>query len=185
MRAVAILAVCLVLAACGRPDTEFTILNSVPDFQLTSQDGQPFRGSALAGKVWVADFMFTNCTGPCPRMTGQLRKVQLALPDASDVRFVSFTVDPERDTPEALTGYARRMHADTSNWVFLTGPQADLHHLARKVFLLGNVDGQLDHATRFVLVDRQMQIRATYDTSEPDAVSRVIRDVHRLLKERA
>src|SRR5580704_16173869 len=76
----------------------------VPDFTLTDQSNQPFlSANALREKVWVADFIFTNCAGPCPRMSAQMRQVGAALHDLKDVRLVSFTVDPTRDTPSVLS----------------------------------------------------------------------------------
>src|SRR5579871_6239691 len=80
----------------------------VPDFTLTDQNGAPFQSAAkLNDVVWVADFIFTNCGGPCPRMSSQMHQVQTALADVPNIRLVSFTVDPERDTPAVLAAYSR------------------------------------------------------------------------------
>lgn len=156
------------------------MLGFVPPFTLTDQSGAEFSSAKLKGKVWVANFIFTNCTGPCPRMTGQMKQVQNAVYALPDVRLISFTVDPVRDTPEVLAGYARRNKAGTGQWSFLTGAQETLHELKRNAFLLGSVTGQLDHSTRFAVVDRQGRIRAFYDTTEDGAIQRVIRDVRAL-----
>ncbi|MGA3189948.1 MAG: SCO family protein [Bryobacteraceae bacterium] len=154
----------------------------VPDFALTDQSGQPFlSANALRGKVWIADFIFTNCPGPCPRMSAQMRQVDNAL---HDVKFVSFTVDPARDTPEVLQKYAQRYQAEPGTWYFLTGSQADLHNLARNVFMLGDVNGDLQHSTRFVLIDKQSRVRGYYLTSDEDAIPRVIADAKQVSKER-
>jgi protein SCO1/2 len=157
----------------------------VPDFALTDQTNQPFlSANTLRGKVWIADFIFTNCAGPCPRMSAQMRQVQTALHDMQDVRLVSFTVDPARDTPTVLAKYADRYQAQPGVWYFLTGPQPDLQKLARNVFMLGDVNGDLEHSTRFVLVDKQSRVRGYYLTSEDDAIPRVIADARRVSKER-
>ncbi len=170
------------LAGCGAPQQPLEVYGTVPEFTLTAHTGATFASSKeLAGKIWVVDFIFTNCQGPCPRMTTQMGRVQAATESLPDVRLVSITVDPDRDTPEALAAYAKRNHAGP-RWTFLTGPQTTLHKLKREVFLLGNIDGQLNHSTRFVLVDQKGQIRAFYDTSEPDSISRVIADIQRLAK---
>lgn len=108
-----------------------------------------------------------------------MRKVQEG---NADVQMVSFTVDPARDTPEVLAAYAQRHHAG-ERWTFLTGTMEELHNLKRNVFLLGNVDGELNHSTRFVLVDKQGRIRAFYDTSEPSSIRQLISDIGRLEKE--
>jgi protein SCO1/2 len=155
----------------------------VGDFALTDQSNQPFQSAnALQGKIWIADFIFTNCPGPCPRMSVQMRKVDDALHGVKDVRFVSFTVDPARDTPEVLAKYAQHYDAEPGIWYFLTGPQETLHHLAKKVFMLGDVNGDLEHSTRFVLIDRQSRIRGYYLTSEDDAIPHLIADAKRISK---
>lgn len=158
---------------------------SVPEFSLTDQTGARFdSGSALLGHVWVADFMFTTCPGPCPRMSKQMSEVQAALQD-SDARMISLTVDPDHDTPAVLAKYASFYSARPGVWFFLTGDVDTLRHLDRNVFKLGDIDGTLDHSTRFVLVDRQSQVRGFYLTSEPDAIARVIADAKRLLKDKS
>jgi len=175
------LALCLVLAACSQPRALPTF-NTIPEFTLTSHTGSQFRSAEqLKGRVWIADFIFTTCTGPCPRMSSQMRRVQESLADVPGIRVVSFTVDPNRDSPDVLAAYARRQNADPARWFFLTGPAETLHMLKRQAFLLGNVDGKnLDHSTRFVLVDPQGRVRQYYDTSEPASIPTLIADARRL-----
>jgi protein SCO1/2 len=158
----------------------------VPDFTLTDQSGQPFlSANTLRGKVWIADFIFTNCAGPCPRMSAQMRQVDNALHAVNQgVKFVSFTVDPARDTPEVLQKYATRYQAEPGIWYFLTGSQADLHNLARNIFMLGDVNGDLQHSTRFVLIDKRSRVRGYYLTSEDDAIPRLIFDAKYVAKDR-
>lgn len=155
----------------------------VPNFTLTDQTGDAFHsGDVLKGHVWVADFMFTNCPGPCPRMSSQMRDVQTALA-SKDVRLVSYTIDPARDTPKVLSEYARDYHAKPGIWYFLTGPVQTLNMLDQDVFKLGTIDGSLDHSTRFILMDRKSRIRGYYLTSESDAISRLIKDANAILRE--
>ena len=156
----------------------------VPKFTFTDQTGAGFDSAAsLAKKVWVADFVFTNCPGPCPRMSSQMHQVQTALAGEPDVRFVSFTVDPARDTPPVLAAYAQHFEATPGKWFFLTGDAAGLNRMSRSVFMLGDVDGSLQHSTRFALIDRQSRIRGYYQTSEPEAIPNLIADARRLLQE--
>lgn len=155
---------------------------SVPPFQLTDQQNREFHSSALDGHIWVADFIYTTCPTACPRMTAQMHEVQKAL-SGSSVRLVSFTVDPEHDTPQQLELYARSHHADERMWYFLTGPVSTLQQLDRNTFKLGNVDSKLQHSTRFVLIDAKEQIRGYYETSEPDAVPHLITDAKALLNQ--
>jgi protein SCO1 len=171
----------LFLVACVGP-APLPVFGHVPDFHLTDQAGQPFDSSVLNGRIWVADFIFTACTGPCPRMSALMRQVQSLSPDA---RLVSFTVDPERDTPAVLAAYAQRFHAEPARWFFLTGDRPTLDTLARNAFKLGNVDGTMNHSTRFVLVDRQGRIRGYYGTSDESPVTAVARDIKQLVREKS
>jgi protein SCO1/2 len=160
--------------------------SSVPDFTLTDQTGARFESAAkLRGQVWIADFIYTTCPGPCPRMSSQMHQVENALAGIDGVRLVSFTVDPEHDTPAVLAQYADRFGAKAGVWYFLTGSRDTLQHLCRDAFLLGNVDGSLEHSTRFALVDRSGKIRGFYETSDADAIPRVIADAKRLAAERS
>jgi protein SCO1/2 len=170
----------LALGGCAS-HANLPVLSEVPDFTLTDQTGSAFTSaSKLAGRVWVADFFFTTCPGPCPRMSSQMHQVQTALANQG-ARMVSITVDPEHDTPETMTEYARHFQAQPGIWFFLTGPREALNHLDRDVFKLGQVDGSLEHSTRFILVDRKSQVRGYYLTSEPDAITRLIADAKSLL----
>jgi protein SCO1/2 len=170
------------LSGCARR-ADLPSFGAVPAFRLTGQTDQSFDSTAeLEGRVWVADFFFTHCPGPCPRMSSQMHQIQNAL-EGSDIRLVSMTVDPARDTPAVLAEYSRHFGAKPNVWYFLTGPPADLNHLSKDVFKLGEVGGSLDHSTRFALVDRKSRIRGFYLTSEPDAIPRLIADARALLKE--
>jgi protein SCO1/2 len=173
----------LLLAGCaGKP--ALPSFGVVPHFTLTDQTGAAFSSAAaLNKKIWVADFVFTNCPGPCPRMSSQMHQVQTALAGDAGVRFVSFTVDPARDTPPVLAAYARHFEAAPGKWFFLTGAAPDLNRMSRGVFMLGDVDGSLEHSTRFALVDGLSRIRGYYQSSEPDAIPHLIADAKRLLRE--
>jgi len=182
--AASIAAAVLFLSSC-RAKPPLPVYGTAPEFTLTAQNGQPFDSRVLSGKVWVADFFFTNCTGPCPRMSSMMRRIQNEFKGVDELNFVSFTVDPARDNPTALAGYAKRFQAEPDRWHFLTGPIDDLNQLSLKVFLLGAVTGNLDHSTRFVLVDRRRQIRGSYLTAEPDALKQLSADIRSLLGERS
>ncbi|MGH9666585.1 MAG: SCO family protein [Bryobacteraceae bacterium] len=177
----------LTLAACRRaPD--LPVYGAISNFTLTSQNGQKFNSGALTGNVWVADFFFTSCMGPCPRMGSQMRKIEMATKSYPNVRLVSFTVDPAHDTPAVLAAYSRHFQAEPGRWFFLTGAKQTLDRLCRHEFKLGDVDGSLMHSTRFVLVDRQTRIRGYYETSPPDghdAIDRLIGDIKTLAAERS
>lgn len=172
------------LAGCGRVQAKLDEYGIVPDFTLTDQNGATFSSAAaLRGVDWIADFIYTTCPGPCPRMSSQMHQVQTAFSEVGGVRLVSFTVDPAHDTPPVLADYAHRFGAKPGIWFFLTGPEDVLHHLTRDAFLLGDVNGNLDHSTRFVLVDRKSRIRGYYLTEEPEAIVRLIADAKGLQRQ--
>ncbi|MFN7995261.1 MAG: SCO family protein [Bryobacteraceae bacterium] len=178
-----VLALTICAASCRREP--IPVYWGVPEFKLTTQSGQPFDSKSLNGKIWVADFIFTTCKGPCPRMSSQMRAVQSSVSSLPDLKLVSFTVDPTHDTPPVLAGYAARYHAQPDRWFFLTGDQPDLQAICRNGFKLGDVDGSLVHSTRFVLVDRKGRVRGFYSTSEDDAVQHLLRDIRTLEGEKS
>src|SRR4029077_664956 len=106
---------------------------SVPSFELVNQNGQPFGSPQLVGKIWIADFIFTTCPGPCPMISTRMSELQTPL-EKTDVHLVSFTVDPEKDTPEVFRGYAEKCQAQPSRWDFLTGPKFMIYNLSRNGF---------------------------------------------------
>lgn len=175
-------AAAVLLAGCSTgPD--IPSYGMVPDFQLTDQSGRTFRSTErLDGHPWIANFIFTTCMGPCPRMTSQMKQVRDATADVPNRRLVSFTIDPERDTPPVLAAYGRQWTADPETWYFLTGPMASLHNLSRNVFKLGDIDGTLEHSTRFVLIDAKSRIRGYYDSSDPEAIKQMISDLKSISK---
>ena len=185
MKFAAVTTLSILLASCAPQRSSLEVYGNVPDFELVAQNGQPFHGGGLAGTIWVADFIYTMCPGPCPRMTSQMREVADAVRQMRDVKLVSFTVDPARDTPQVLADYAKLHGASSDRWFFLTGPPATLQKLDRDAFKLGNIDAGLEHSTRFVLVDRQSRIRGYYDTSESRAIPRLIEDIFALARERS
>lgn len=159
---------------------------TVPDFELINQNGQRFGLAQLKGKIWIADFIFTTCRGPCPIISARMSELQTPLAK-SDVRLVSVTVDPTTDTPNVLRNYAAALQADPARWDFLTGAQSDIYRLCRDGFKLA-VSGSGEtaapvHSTRMVLVDRHGEIRGYYDAIDPDGITKLIADTSHLLRE--
>lgn len=172
------------LAACAQP-AHLDDLGAAPAFQLTDQAAHAFDSRALSGHIWVADFGYTTCPGPCPMMSSQMHRLQdaTAAEELNDVRFVSFTVDPAHDTPPVLAAYAKHFKADLKRWVFLTGPQPQLNAVGMG-FKLNPIDGSLDHSTRFALVDRHGHIRGFYLTSEDGFMGRLLHNIRQLEREK-
>jgi protein SCO1/2 len=171
-----------VLSSCT-PHRDLPFMGQVPAFEMVAQDGKQFHSQSLAGHVWIADFIFTHCPGPCLRMSSQMHKVQTATEGHPEIRLLSFTVDPARDSPTVLAAFASRYQADPKRWVFLTGQPATLQMLSRETFKLGDVDGSMNHSTRFVLVDKYGRVRGIYGTQDDDPVGRVAADALQLQKE--
>ncbi len=179
----------LVHQKSGTPPESATSLSGLavhqqlPDFSLTDQRGAPFALSDLHDKVWIADFIFTSCATICPPMTIQMANLQDKF-SAEDIHFVSFSVDPERDTPEVLIRYADRYGVDNSRWSFLTGQKEAIYQLAHEGFNLaaGHRGSEILHSTRFVLVDRAGQVRGYYDSRSKARLQQLHQDIQTLLK---
>src|SRR5580704_17806383 len=179
IRALTVAALALMMGACIKPK-ELPVFGDIPEFQLTAQTGQPFDSKTLDGHVWVADFIYTTCTGPCPMMTTHMRQLQNSTVEYPDVLLVSITVDPAHDTPAVLAEYAGHFKQDPSRWFFLTGEQEKLNDLGVHGFKLNSVDGSLTHSSRFVLVDRRRRIRGFYTYGEDGFMPQLMHDVRQL-----
>lgn len=161
-------------------------IGEIPAFRFTTQEGKSLTKEDLIGKVWVADFVFTRCNGPCPVMTSRMAELAKGLAKAKNVRVVSITVDPGHDTPAVLADYASRMDADPSRWIFLTGPKPEIDAFARKgMFQVLAYDdkGVPTHSTRFLVIDRAGRIRRTRNLDEPELVQKLFMDIGNLLRE--
>ena len=149
---------------------------------MTDSLGHPFRGGELTGMVWVVDFIYTNCGGSCPLMTSQMHSLEKKVEKDADVRLVSISVDPDRDTPPVLQSFAKQFGGPTPHWVFLTGSPQTVHLLARQVFKVGDLIKVTDHSTRFMLVDKREHVRGYYSTFDPEGMNTLLRDLEALRK---
>jgi protein SCO1 len=164
---------------------------SVPEFALVERSGKRTTLADLRGTVWIADFIYTTCKDTCPLQTAAMAKLQDDWQGKVGLKLVSFTVDPEKDTIEALSRYAETYNADSSRWLFLTGAKEQLTRLVQEGFRLsaavapgdGNTDGVILHSPRFVLIDKEGQIRGYYDSRDREALRRLQKDVARLLEQ--
>ena len=165
------------------------VLGRLPEFSLVSEEGQSFGTSDLRGRPWVANFIFTRCRGVCPALTEHMRAFAARCDEAKQVRLVSFSVDPRHDTPEALRQYARERGAIDPRWTFVTGQRDDLYALITQGFRLavheeaGRAEEPIVHSERFVLVDRQLNIRGYYHGLDRDELRRLCTDLGRVVRE--
>ena len=164
-------------------------LGQVGAFSLVNQQGTPFTAEALRGKVWVAAFFFTRCPTICPRITRRMRALQVAAQSrAEPPTLVSFSVDPDNDTPPVLLEYAKHYDADLRTWSFLTGELDVVKRTVVDGFKLaldgkpdpGAENGGIIHGSHLVLVDRKLTIRGYYRTDDEDDMKRVLEDAARL-----
>jgi protein SCO1/2 len=165
------------------------VLATLPSFRLVDQDDRPAGSQELRGHVWVASFIFTRCPTICPVIASTLGRLQhRARGIEQGFRIVSFTVDPQYDTPERLAAYARKHGASPRMWRFLTGPLAAVQTTVVDglKIAMGDIEGEQDfasimHGTHFVLVDQQGRIRGYYDSAAPDVVDRLLADAAMLI----
>ncbi len=165
------------------------MLGHVGDFTLVNQANEPVSAASLRGKVWVADFFFTHCPTICPRITRRLRALQVATSsDNPPLSLISFSVDPENDTPPVLLAYAHQYQADLRSWSFLTGDLSVVKRTVIEGFKLA-LDGKPDpsaenggiiHGSHLVLVDRTLAIRGYYLTDDDDDMHKLVDDAKRL-----
>ena len=191
----------LAVAGCGQREEEaFEVLKApgpvaritrhwvLPDFELTERSGRTVRRADFLGKVWVADFFYTSCPGPCPMLTSRLSEIHRATAGMDGVVLASITAQPEKDTPEVLSKYAARFGAD-GRWWFLTGAKDGIYELANHGFKLGlSEQGATEaepvtHSSKLCLVDKNGMVRGFYEGLTPESVNQVLEDIQVLLKE--
>ncbi len=158
------------------------LLGAVTGFQLKDSQGNPYSSSKLKGKVTIADFFFTSCRGVCPLLTQQMGRLQRRFAGSPEFYLVSFTVDPENDTPEVLDAYAKKNHLALNNWALLTGPREDIRSLFFDQLKIALPDDPLTHSDRLVLLDPDLNIRGYYSLSDPDSLQKLRKDAARLLQ---
>ena len=167
------------------PEKPLEHYRGLPAFALTNQDREPVTLDDLKGKVWLADFVYTTCPGPCPIISAHMALLQKKLPADPNARIVTFSTDPENDTPDVLKAYATRFGA-TDRWTFLTGPKDEVYNLIQHGFMLpiaAPAGAQIIHSTRIMLVDKGGVVRNFYDGTAMDADGQIIADMRRLLQE--
>lgn len=197
----------LAVFACTKSPKELPQLGVLPDFQLTSQEGKQVSLNDYKGKVWVANFIFTSCAGTCPMLTQRMTQVQRAMQSEMKeqslgntkqypCRIVSFSVDPERDTPQKLFNYAKDFKVDSQIWSFLTGPSDQVTKTIVEGFKISMQKVPMEdgssveemnnfdvvHGEKFILVDQKARIRGYYD-SDKIGIQKLLTDMKQLSKE--
>ncbi|WP_431522782.1 SCO family protein [Priestia koreensis] len=165
---VVMLAATMIISACGKPQLANALNWNLDSFTYTNQEDKEFGTKDLTNKVWIANFIFTNCETVCPPITAHMAKLQRMMKKENvPVEFVSFSIDPENDTPEALKSFAQQFTEDFSNWTFLTGysqetiekqAKTQFHELVQKT----DASTQVTHGTHLFLVNKEGKIMKSY-----------------------
>ncbi len=168
------------------------VMGLLPEFDLIDQTAGTFGSRHLRGKTWVANFIFTRCTATCPAQTtkmGEFQEQVRGSPLWEDIRFISFTVDPEHDTPQVLNKYAKNANADVQHWKFLTGQRETIWELSRDGFKLPvseNTDDEtiIAHSSKVILIDPYLRIRGIYEMTTKQGLARLHHDFNQVLTEK-
>ncbi len=158
------------------------VLGRVSHFSLVDIEGKPFGQTDLKEKIWIANFFFTSCAGICPILSSRMASLNRSFELEKDIHLISFTVNPEQDSPEILSEYARRFKANTKKWHFLTGSREILTQIAVQSFKLGDIKEPIFHSAYICLVDREGRIRGYYDGMNKEEINRLFKEAAFLLK---
>jgi protein SCO1/2 len=162
----------------------FPALGQVKNFHLTDSKGNPFTLDYLQGRVWIASFFFTTCSDICPLMNKHMAALHRTFDKVNGVRLVSITVNPEYDSSDVLTAYAKKYQANPEKWIFLTGSREEITRLAVQSFRMGSMEEPVFHSSYFALVDRHGFIRGYYDGTNQEGINKLFKDTSTLIIER-
>jgi protein SCO1/2 len=167
-----------------------TIYHSIPAFSFTNQDGSTITDKTFDGKIYVANFFFATCQTICPKMNSGVQQVQQRFKDFPGLFFISHTVNPQFDSVPALAEYAKKIHADTKSWFFVTGDKKSIYDIAIDGYLLPvgedpRAQGGFLHSEQLVLVDKEKRIRGFYDGTSVKSIGDLVDDIKTLLAEYA
>ena len=165
-----------------------TVYPKMIDFSFLNQDSVIIKSSDMKGKIWVADFFFTSCPTICPTMTEQMKRLNNMTKDLTDhVQFMSFSINPNYDTPTQLKKYIQFHEIKSKNWQFFTGNEVKTHDLGINHFQIfagqdSNAAGGYAHTAAFALVDKEGYVRGVYLGTDPKEVDKLEIDLRKLLK---
>ena len=162
--------------------SQIPVLYEVPEFHFTERNGEAVGRSIFSGRITVVDFIFTNCPGPCPLMSQRMSELYDLYSGTDKVGFVSISVDPNRDSLEALRQYADRFGVNDQRWLFLRAPIDQVIDLYENGFKLGGLL-PADHSTKFILVDNKGRIRGYYDSLDDISLSILKTNIKQLMKQ--
>lgn len=164
----------------------------VAPFSFVNQDGKTITNEDMKGKICVVEYFFATCKGMCPKMNENMVKVYKAFRGNKNVMILSHTVDPIKDTVQALKAYSLRFDADANQWMFLTGDKKKLYDMARYSYLISaeddtagiSIDKDFIHDKHYALVDGYGRIRGFYDGLDQVNIDKLISDIKTLMEEK-
>ena len=161
--------------------------HQIPDWTFLNQDSVAVTNKDLADVVYVSDFFFRSCPTICPKTMREMKRVYTEFEDNPNVKLVSFTIDPKRDTPAKLKEYAANLEVKDEKWWFLHGNKEETYDLALDYFNTAyedsDVPGGFNHSGKLILTDKNGHIRSFSEGTDPDETPKLIRDIKTLLKE--
>jgi protein SCO1 len=171
------------------------VLNKVHEFSFTDEAGRTFTEAKVDGKVYVTEYFFTTCTGICPKMNRNMKRIYDKFGSVSNFALLSHTSMPEVDSVPKMLAFEKKLlgqeQVANNNWHFLTGPKPDLYQMARQSYLLDDIknknynEDQFIHTQFFALVDKNRRVRGVYDGLKEEEVKKLFTDVESLLKQPA
>jgi len=172
----------------GKPVTD-TLYHSIPTFSFIDQDSNVVNNDTFKGKIYIADFFFTSCPDICPVMTSQMVRIYEKFNKEDQLRFLSHTIDPKRDSVHVLKDYANRLGVDRpETWYFVTGDKDKIFEIAMDGYFVTTMDnpdigGTPIHSGAFMLIDKEGRVRGAYDGTDPEKVDQLMKDIPILLAE--
>jgi protein SCO1/2 len=165
-------------------DIKDTIFYTIPDFKVTSQTGQTVTQQTFNNSIYIANFFFASCKDVCPIMNAKVETVYEKAKEYAEVKFISFSVDPENDSVPVLAAYAKKFHADPNIWYFVTGSEEDIFKAGQGFLLPVSIENKtVDHSQQLLLIDKQNRIRGIYDGLDDLEIKRLNEDLKVLLYE--
>ena len=164
-----------------------TLYYQIPAFQFTNQDSLPVTDKTFDGKIYVTDFFFISCPTICPKMKTQMKRVYDKFKANPDVMILSYSIDPQHDTPAVLKDFAESLGVTGNQWQFATGPKEEIFKTGKSYMVVAQEDagapGGLLHSGHFVLVDKEKHVRGMYDGTTKEGADKLMTDIDRLLAE--
>lgn len=177
---------CFLIFSCNKKESLPEYSKAVIPGTYTNQNGETITEESLKNNIVVADFVFTHCPSICPRMATQMLRIQDEFAKKDDLQLISFSIDPVRDTVGRLKWYTEKIGVQDDMWSFVTAPKNVIDKTSESLMVFQekdkNAPGGYNHASQFILMDKNGIVRGYYDGVNPDDVSQLIKDIHTLYR---